>query len=130
MIWSQCAHLPFPPSILSTPPSTHSHLHSQVHGGIHPRGQTNACENITFPQLRLCVVIILLITDCILSMGKGYVFTGVCHSVHRGVCFRIHPTDPPSQIGNTVNVQSVLILLECILFLIFCHWFQCIQLNI
>ena len=31
---------------LSTPPA-------QVHAGIHPRGQTHTCENITFPQTSL-----------------------------------------------------------------------------
>ena len=29
---------------------------------------------------------ILVFADCIWSMGKGNVFTPVCHSVHRGVC--------------------------------------------
>ena len=27
-----------------------------AHGGVHPRGQTDVCENITFPQLLLRTV--------------------------------------------------------------------------
>ena len=26
----------------------------------------------------------MLVTDCMRSMGKGYVFTSVCHTVHGG----------------------------------------------
>ena len=80
------------------------------------------------------------------SMEEGYVFTGVCHSVHNwgmvcpwGVCpggshfshegvshfsqgvshFTENGRPPPQpKNGNTVNARSVRILLECILVLI------------
>ena len=70
------------------------------------------------------------------KLGQGYVFTGVCNSVHRGGCLpqcmlgyhtpqeqtppgRRHPpweqTPPPAQsmLGDTVNAREVRILLEC-----------------
>ena len=68
------------------------------------------------------------------KLGQGYVFTGVCDSVHRGgICLSAcwdttpqeqmrpsrHPastdTPPPPQsmLGDTVNARAVRILLEC-----------------
>ena len=70
------------------------------------------------------------------KLGQGYIFTGVCHSVNRGVCgadtpgadtpWSRHPlreqTSPPEQtpppqeqsmLRDTVNTRVVRILLEC-----------------
>ena len=60
------------------------------------------------------------------KLGQGYVFTGVCDSVHRGggVPDQVHPPTgytprtrytPPAQsmLGDTVNARTVRILLEC-----------------
>ena len=64
------------------------------------------------------------------KLGQGYVFTGVCDSVHRGFCLSAcwdttHPGSrhplrsrhpfPPEQtmLGDTVNARAVRILLEC-----------------
>ena len=85
------------------------------------------------------------------KLGQGYVFTGVCDSVHRGgVCISAcwdtttplgadpprsrhppgirHPpgadTSPPAQsmLGDTVNTRAVRILLECNLVPIACNF--------
>ena len=56
------------------------------------------------------------------KLGQGYIFTGVCDSVHRGglpQCMLGYHTPrtrhPPAQsmLGNTVNARAVRILLEC-----------------
>ena len=50
------------------------------------------------------------------KLEQGYVFTGVCDSVHRGVCLSAcWDTTPPAQsmLGDTVNALAVRILLEC-----------------
>ena len=66
------------------------------------------------------------------KLGQGYVFTGVCDSVHggRGVCLSAcwdtHPpgADPPPQsiLGDTVNARAVRILLECNLVIGWNRW--------
>ena len=61
---------------------------------------------------------------------EGYVFTRVCHSVHRGGSASVHAGIPPwsrpnppgaepppeqCMLGDTANKRAVRILLECIL---------------
>ena len=60
------------------------------------------------------------------KLGQGYIFTGVCDSVNRGVCLSAcwdtprsrHPLEqtpplPQSMLRDTVNARAVRILLEC-----------------
>ena len=66
------------------------------------------------------------------KLGQGYIFTGVCDSVNRGVCLSAcwdtprsrHPPGadtpreqtpplPQSMLRDTVNARAVRILLEC-----------------
>ena len=63
------------------------------------------------------------------KLGQGYIFTGVCDSVHRGVpgpggsallpwglCYGGVPGgDPPPKSGTATAAGTVRILLECIL---------------
>ena len=69
---------------------------AQVHAGIHnpcptawcdtppPRGQSDTCENINFPQLRLRVVIkVLRVLQTSLPLAK--VKVGDCHTVQKTV---------------------------------------------
>ena len=56
------------------------------------------------------------------SLGQGYVFTAVCHSVHRGEgdLSNCPPMQTPTPeihgiLRDTINKRAVPILLECIL---------------
>ena len=54
-------------------------------------------------QVYLCTICLLasnVITACKRSLGQGYIFTGICHSVNRGVCLSACWDTPPCQ-GDT-----------------------------
>ena len=84
----------------SQPPGQTRGVSALVHAGIHTplwtEFLTHACENITFPQLRLRMVI----TTRKRSLGQGNVFTGVCLStghMTRGSALRGLPTGEKSR---------------------------------
>ena len=63
------------------------------------------------------------------KLGQGYIFTGVCDSVHRGGIPAYTEADPtrtrpPKIISfcHTVNARVVRILLECILVILYLHF--------
>ena len=95
-----------------------------------PRGQTDACENITFPQLRLPAVTITPWRNCLPQVWGRIMFSqvSVILSTEKGVCIGggLPPKGwvciewglgrPPNRIlWVTVNERAVRILLECIL---------------
>ena len=86
--------------------------------------QPNEIASVLFTTLEfVCQYTKMAIfTDCIRSIGEGYVFTRVCHSVHREVYPLRRQTSHRRQTPllpqihqDMVNRRSVRILLECIL---------------
>ena len=57
---------------LDAPPMDAAQMAAPPPPPMHPRGQTNTCKNVTFPQLRLQAVKIVHVLDLVKNYQESY----------------------------------------------------------